>query len=428
MRAAPPTSRTSATDDGIIGGMTDLLQGINVIDFGSFVAAPAATTAMSDFGANVIKVEPPEGDSYRRLLATRPIDYFWLLTSRNKRGLALDLKTPDAHPILDALIDWADVLVTNYRGSLLDKLGLDYEELRTRNPRLIFAHLAGYGRNGPEAERPAFDTTAWWGRSGIQEFTRDVGGRPVISAPGMGDHAAAMSLFGAVMAALYRRERTGEGAYVGTSLLANGIWSNGMVLQAMLGGEDWSTLKHSGGSPRQSLADLYQSADERWIQLSLLNPAREWPQFAAAMDRLEWLEDARFATPEDRLEHVDALESTIAEVIATLPLSEFRERMDARGLTYGFAARNHELVDDAQILDNEMLVPTAEGEGVYGRTVSNPIYIEGEKKRTPSRAPEIGEHTREILAELGFTAQRIEDWLDKGVVAAPGNAAGQKSV
>jgi len=393
-----------------------LLDGIRVVDLGSFIAAPAAATVMADYGADVVKVEPPDGDGYRRLLANAEVDHFWLLTSRNKRSLALDLKSAGGAEVLHRLVRWADVFVTNYRDSLLARLGLEYETLRRENPSLVYAHVSGYGRAGPEAGRPAFDTTAWWGRSGLQEFTRDPGAPPIISAPGMGDHATAMALFGAVMAALYRRERTGEGAFVGTSLLANGVWSNGMVLQAMLAGDDWSTAKHEGGRPRQALAALYRTSDARWVQLALLNPVKEWPLFTEAMLHPEWQRDERFVTASDRLEHGDALAGLIAEAIAALTLEEFRARMDARGLTYGYAAQNRELVADPQLLDNGMFVPTDEAEGPFTRTVANPLEISGERQRTPTRAPETGQHSEEILHHIGCGDAEIDGWLRAGVV------------
>ena len=395
------------------------LSGIKVIDLGSFVAAPAAATVMGDFGADVVKIEPPEGDGYRRLLAAAPMDYFWLLTSRGKRSLAVDLKDAQGDEIVARLVARADVFITNYRERLLGRLNLGYETLKSYNPRLIYAHMSGYGRAGPEAERPAFDTTAWWGRTGMQEFTRAVDEPPIISAPGMGDHATAMSLFGAIMAALYRRERTGVGGYVSTSLTANGIWSNGMVLQAMIAGEDWSTLKHERQRNRQPLGTIYQTRDSRWVQLSLLNPIREWPLFAETMEHPEWLTDPRYATRVDRLENSVDLENAIGESIGKLDLAEFRTRMDARSLTYGYAAHNVELMDDEQLVENGMLVETDEPEGEYTRTVSNPIHIEGEQKRTPTRAPEVGQDSVAVLREFGFSDAEIEGWVRDGIVVEP---------
>ncbi|MFX3657922.1 MAG: CoA transferase [bacterium] len=232
----------------------------------------------------------------------------------------------------------------------------------------------------------------------------------------MGDHATAMALFGAIMAALYRRERTGEGGYVGTSLLANGVWSNGMVLQAMLAGDDWSSAKHEGTRPRPPLTALYRTRDDRWVQLALLNPVREWPAFTEVLMHPEWQQDERFADAESRLRHGDALAALIADAMAGLSLDEFRSRMDERGLTYGFAASNRELMADAQLIDNGMLVPTAETDGDYTRTVANPIHLAGEPVRTPRRAPTIGEHSIDVLRDLGASQAEIDAWLAAGVV------------
>ena len=393
-----------------------LLDHLRVIDIGSFVAAPAAATAMSDFGADVIKVEPLDGDGYRRLLAGLPSDYFWLLTSRNKRSLALDVKSDSGLAVFRRLVASADVLITNYRADLVLKLGIDYASVRDIREDIIYAHVTGYGHEGEESQRPAFDTTAWWGRSGMQEFTRDVGAPPIISAPGQGDHATAMSVFGAVMAALYRRERTGAGAYVSTSLLANGVWSNGMVLQALFEGIDWSSAKHAGESTRAPLLTLYQTSDDRWVQLSLLNPAKEWAPFTEAVYRPDWLTDPRFATVEARTENARDLQDAIAQAIRELSLETFRTRMDARKITYGYAAHNRDLSDDPQLVDNEMVVPTQNSEGDYHRTIMSPIRIADEQKRTPSRAPSIGEHTDEVLGELGFSLQDVAELRSAGVV------------
>ena len=393
-----------------------LLDHLRVIDIGSFVAAPAAATAMSDFGADVIKVEPLDGDGYRRILSRLPDDYFWLLTGRNKRSLALDVTSESGLLVLHRLIESADVLITNYRSGLVKKLGFDYESVRAVREDIVYAHVAGYGHEGAEAKRPGFDTTAWWGRSGMQEFTRDVDASPVISAPGQGDHATAMSVFGAVMAALYRRERTGEGAYVSTSLLANGVWSNGMVLQALFGGMDWSSVKHAGESQRAPLLSLYQTADARWVQLSVLNPDKEWIPFTHALQRPEWQTDPRFASVEARVENAEDLFEAITEAIGALPLETFRARMDEGLVTYGHAAHNRELVDDPQLIDNEMIVPTEAGDPDYPRTVMNPIRIKDEAKRPPRRAPEIGEHTDEVLIELGFDLETVADMRSRGVV------------
>src|SRR5262249_47814526 len=224
--------------------MRPILDGIRVLDVGSFVFGPAAATVMADFGADVVKVEPPErGDPYRYLHQMPPLpkcdeDYCWLLTGRGKRSVALDLKDAEGREILLRLVRQADVFVTNYPLRVLATLRLGWRDLEPLNARLVYAHATGFGEQGPEAEKPGYDATAWWARSGLQDAVPPRGGLPAISVPGMGDHPSAMALFGAIMLALYQRERTGRGSKVASSLLANGAWSNAILLQAMLCGAE----------------------------------------------------------------------------------------------------------------------------------------------------------------------------------------------
>ena len=192
-----------------------IFSGLKVVDLASFIAGPAATTVLSDFGANVIKVEPPGiGDPYRYFYRTPPnptlsANYSWQLTNRNKRSLAVDLKHSDGAAILARLVKWADVFVTNFPPRVKKGLKLTYEEISAFNPRLIYADLTGYGERGPEADKPGFDVTAYWARSGLMEFTRNEGSPPAVPVPGIGDHATALSLYAGIVTGLYRRERTG---------------------------------------------------------------------------------------------------------------------------------------------------------------------------------------------------------------------------
>ena len=198
-----------------------MLEDIRVIDAASFLAGPGAATVMADFGADVIKIEPPNGDGYRALVGKYPVGYHWQLTSRNKRSLALDLTTEDGQALLHKLVEDADVILTNFLDDQLQRFQMTYEQLKAINPRIIFAQLTGYGMQGPEVARKAFDITAWWARSGMMDFIRDSGQTPLAAAPGMGDHSTAMSMYGAIMTGLFRRERTGVGCHVSTSLVAN---------------------------------------------------------------------------------------------------------------------------------------------------------------------------------------------------------------
>jgi crotonobetainyl-CoA:carnitine CoA-transferase CaiB-like acyl-CoA transferase len=220
-----------------------IFSGLKVIDCASFIAAPAAATVLGDFGADVVKIEPPgTGDAYRHLpkLPGNPVsehNFAWLLDSRNKRSIALDLANPDGQAVVQRLASDADVFITNFPLHVRGRFGIDYETLGPRNDRLIYASFTGYGETGEEASKPGFDTTAWWARSGMMDIVRTAAtDAPVRPAVGMGDHPSAVSVYAAIVTALYQRERTGRGAYVTSSLVANGLWANAYVVQAALCG------------------------------------------------------------------------------------------------------------------------------------------------------------------------------------------------
>src|SRR4051812_49280920 len=214
----------------------NIFSGLKVVDLASFIAGPGAAVILSDFGAEVIKVEPPTGDTWRIGYKIPPQprakdNYPWHLNNRNKRGLALDLKSADAAKILERLVKWADVFIVNTPHPARKKLKLTYEDVVQWNPRLVYADITGYGEKGPDAALPGFDLTAFWARTGLLSMTRDAGAPPTWPVAGSGDNATAVSLYSAIATALYRRERTGKGSYVTTSLLASGIWSASVFIQ-----------------------------------------------------------------------------------------------------------------------------------------------------------------------------------------------------
>ena len=296
---------------------TGLFGDLLVIDCASFVAGPAAATIMSDFGARVIKIEPPgEGDAYRTLIKYRGaedvIDYFWTLDSRNKESVALDLKSPDARAFLDELIKRADVFITNYPFPVRERLRLQAKDVMPLNKRLIYASLSPYGEEGPERDRTAFDATAWWARSGLMDMVRATGDTELaMSVPGMGDHPTATAMYAAIVTALYRRQVTGEGAEVTTSLLANGLWSNGCQVQAALC--DLELVPRAERGQRNPLVEYYLTADGREFTLAMVNIAREWPLLLRAIGRTEWLEDPLFSTPLARFENGDLLTTLLGD-------------------------------------------------------------------------------------------------------------------
>ncbi len=400
--------------------MKAIFDDLLVIDCASFIAGPAAATIMSDFGARVIKIEPPViGDSYRQLMKvpgmpTAERDYFWTLDNRNKESLALDLKHEDARAVLETLIRKADVFITNFPGPIRDRLRLRAEDVLPLNERIVYASLTPYGEDGPEKDRTGYDATAWWARSGMMDAvraTRET--EPGFSVPGMGDHPTAVALFGAIMAALYRRERTGKGGSVSTSLLANGLWANGVWMQAALFDADFSVRLQRG--MRGALTELYMCRDGRWFMLAMLNYQREWPLLAEAIGKAEWLSDPRFETHEARRANAAELVAELEKVFIARDWPEWKELFQTAGITYGPIMQSADHMACPQVAANGFLPEIAGTDG--WQTVDSPIRIEGETKRQPRLAPGIGEHTRQVLASFGYDDGAIDRMIENGAAA-----------
>ena len=397
-----------------------IFEGLRVLDCASFIAAPAAATVLSDFGADVIKIEPPgAGDPYRNLpnlpgYPISPHNFAWLLESRNKKSLALDLARPEAQAVLYRLVTEADVFITNFPPEVRKRLGITHQELMPLNARLIYASFTGYGEKGEEANKPGFDSNAYWARSGLMDLVRaDESATPARSVAGMGDHPCAMALFGAIVTALYKRERTGQGSHVSSNLMANGVWANGVLAQAKLCGAEFQERR-----PREralnAVTNHYRCKDGRWLILSLLNEDRQWPVLARCLGRADLVADARFASRADR--HARSLEliAIFDQIFATRELAEWRRILDGNGLVFGVIGILDDIPTDRQMLDNAVLVPFSEG-GML--TINSPIFIDGADKVAPRRPPGVGEHSDEILRQAGYDEAAIRQLRASGAVA-----------
>ena len=397
-----------------------LFEGLKVIDCGSFIAAPAAATILSDFGADVVKVEPPgAGDPYRQLpsLPGNPVsehNYGWMLDSRNKRSLALDLGKPEAQAVLHRLVAGADVFVTNYPAKVRQRLQMSYEALAPLNERLVYASFSGYGEQGEEAAKPGFDVTAWWARSGMMDIIRtSPEAAPVRPTVGMGDHPSAMTLFAAIVTALYQRERTGRGTCVSSSLLANGLWSNGYLAQAALVGAV-TVPRPPREQALNSLTTYYRCRDDRWLILTILNEERYWPVLASCLGREDLTTDPRFATRKDRHARSTELVAVLDEIFATRDRADWRSVLHAHGIVFDIVASPDDLPDDDQLAANEVLVPFEDG---GFRTVDSPLTVGGATKAVPRRPPAVGEHGDELLREAGYSDAEISDLRAGGAVS-----------
>jgi crotonobetainyl-CoA:carnitine CoA-transferase CaiB-like acyl-CoA transferase len=392
--------------------------GLKVVELASFIAAPAAATMLSDFGADVIKVEAPGMGDPQRLLSSVPPsppalgNYNWHLANRNNRGMAINLKSEGGTQILKRLVEWADVLITNFPHGTREGLHLGYDEVSSWNPRIIYADITGFGDAGPDARLPGFDLTAFWSRSGLLASTRDAGASPTSPVWGSGDYTTAVAVYAAITTALYHRERTGRGANVGTSLLATGVWATGTLVSAALAGAKPYEL-NDRTAPVNALTNPYQAGDGRWIMLAARRSA--WPVLAKAIGRPDLLSDPRFGDAEAVSQHAAELAGLLDAEFRTQPLAHWEEVLDKARIPYGVIQTPEEAVADPQLRAAGIVVPI-EGARDLEYTVNNPITLRGLARVPSRRAPEHGEHNAEILEQLGFSADDVDQLRATGAI------------
>ena len=376
--------------------------GLKVVDVASYIAGPAAATVLGDLGADVIKVEPPGlGDLQRYLGRTPPnpraeANYAWHMTNRNKRGMAVDLKSQRGTEVLKRLVEWADVLITNYPHGTREKLHLGYDEVAAWNPRIIYA-----------------DITAYWARSGLLASTRDAGAPPTLPVQGSGDYSAAMCVYAAIVTGLYRRERTGEGTHVTTSLLAAGTWATATLVAGALAGGEFFGL-HDRTAPPNPLINPYQSADDLWFMLVASPPY--WHALAKAVGHAELLDDPRFVDVHNLAAVSSELTAILDATFRSMPLAHWKEVLDAAHITYGLVQTPEEAAADVQLRANDIVVPIEDAG--FELTVSSPLSVGGSTKVAAKRAPGHGEHNTAVLAELGFDADEIDALLASGAIVS----------
>jgi len=396
----------------------NIFSGLKVVDFASFVAGPGAAVMLSDFGADVIKVEPPSGDPWRHAhkIPPQPASddpYQWHLANRNKRSITLDLKSASAQQVVEQLVRWADVFIVNTPHPARKKLKLEYADVAQWNPRLIYADLTGFGEQGPDSALPGFDLTAYWARSGLLSMTRDAGAPPTWPVAGSGDNATAVGIYSAIVTALYRRERTGKGTYVTTSLLAAGIWSASVSIQAALAGAKFYGL-HDRKHPASAALNVYRASDGTWFVLVVMPD--KLAAVAKAIGRSDLLTDPRFSDPAKLMTNMPQLTAILDETFSAQPMEHWNEVFNGVHVTFGAVLGPEEVINDPQLAANDIVVPLEGAGGKLTSTISSPIQLHGVAKVPARRAPNLGEHTDEILRDLGFDAKGIDDLRTGGAV------------
>jgi crotonobetainyl-CoA:carnitine CoA-transferase CaiB-like acyl-CoA transferase len=396
----------------------NIFSGLKVVDFASFIAGPSAAVILSDFGADVIKVEPPNGDLWRHGHQIPPQPqakdaYPWHLANRNKRGITLDLKSPSASQVLEKLVKWADVLIVNTPHPARKKLKLEYDDVGQWNPRLIYADVTGFGEKGPDADLPGFDITSYWARSGLLSMTRDAGAPPTWPVAGSGDNATAVGLYSAIVTALYRRERTGKGSYVTTSLLAEGVWSASVSIQAALC-EAKFFAPHDRKNPANAALNVYRASDGAWFVL-IVTPDK-LAAVVKAMGRADLLTDPRFSDPAKLVENMPQLTGILEEVFGSQPMAHWYEVFNGVHVTFGVVREPQEVINDPQLQANNIVVPLEGAGGKLTSTISSPIQVHGVAKVSARRAPALGEHNDEVLRQLEFSMNEIDDLRASGAI------------
>ena len=401
---------------------SSLLSGLKVIDCATVIAAPAAATMLADFGADVIKVEQPGGGDMLRLLSgidstpDADADWFWELHGRNKRGLRLDMKSADGRQVMQRLVGSADVFITNYPYPVREALGLTHEMLRELNPTLIYASLTAYGEQGPERNRKGFDQLAYWARSGLMDLMREPGTLPTQGLPGMGDHPTAVSLYAGIVTALLHRERTGEGAMVHTSLLANGLWSAAGIAQGAMAGADMAAYRDRNRIYSPMLRP-YETADGRWLQFNMIRDEDMLTRLLVALDAADLLADPRFPDLETMFGDArEPLGDEIQQIVRTKSAVEWLREFDEHGLPINLVATVEETAFDEQVRVNAMAVEPAGDDFDTPWIINHPVKVTSVPQVGPRRAPALGEHGCEILAELGYSPDEIDALVAQRVI------------
>ena len=388
------------------------LSGYRVVELSTFVAAPSCGKILADWGADVIKVDSPSGDVFRHygqvmnMPASEEENPVWDMLNGNKRGMAIDLKTSDGTVLFHKLLETADVFLTNIRPAALKKIGLGYESLKEKYPRLVHALISGFGENGPDANLPGFDVAAYWARSGFLLDLVKPGEYPIYSPAAFGDLTAGATLFGGICAALLNREKTGKGDKISISLYGAAVWFASLLIlstQEKYGNKFPKT--RSEGNP---LAIPYKCKDDEWIILSLIDMERYFTPLCKAINRPDLLEDERFNTRTALLGHKSELIVILDKIILTKTSTEWVPILREEGLVVERLSHFREVSEDPQAWANGFLYKRTFPNGNEGVIPCPPIKSGNMGTPDFQRGPFAGEHTQAVLEELGYSADEVD--------------------
>lgn len=404
------------------------LEGIRVLDLSNFLAASTAGRIMAEWGADVIKIEPPSGDTYRNNGPYMNIPIYdrgvtgnpsYDNENGNKRWMALNLKSEDGMRIFQKLLETADVLITNYRPGALKKLGLAYEDLKEKYPRLVMGSILGYGKRGPAKDKPGFDYTAFYARSGLMADAAPRDGDLVNTVAGLGDHFAATALVAGVNAALLRRTVTGKGELVEASLFQAGCFALSSGFLSAYSGKPWPRTRLE---PNNSTSNIYKCRDGEWFYLAATAYDKQWADVAVkVLGRPDLAEDPRFVTRK-AVEEQGTMEEQVRimdEIFATKTYAEWAEIMTKADIAFEKAQHFTEVVQDPQALENEYVFYHEYPNGKKAPFAHSPAAFASCSWPAFQPAKLTGADTEDILREMGYQEEEIRALLDSGAAAGP---------
>jgi crotonobetainyl-CoA:carnitine CoA-transferase CaiB-like acyl-CoA transferase len=392
---------------------------MKVVEMGVWVAGPSCAAIMRDWGADVIKIEPPTGDPFRGLFASAlgapgALNPPFEIDNRGKRSVALNLANDEALGIARELLAQADVFVSNMRPRVLDNFGFDYETLSKANPRLVYAQITGYGANGENRDRAAYDVGAFWSRAGVGAMLVPQGAPLPQQRGGMGDHMTGMATAGAICAALLARERTGKGQRVDTSLMRVGSYmmSWDIMLALRLG---IPVLPYDRDHAVNPIINCFKTKDDRWFWLLLLQADRHWPDLLRALDREDLNTDERFADISIRRQHGPDLVAELDKTFATKTLDEWGPILDEHNVWWAQVNNVNDVVADPLAREAGVFAEAAGPDGPVG-FVATPADFSDTEAAPRGLAPELGQHTEEVLQELGYDWDKIIALKESGAI------------